>query len=255
VTLNINAMLFICSLTFLAGLVDSIAGGGGLISLPAYLSVGIPPQMAVATNKLSSASGTFIAFIRFVRSGKIAWKSAVASAIGALPGSYIGARLVLTINELYLRYLLLMLLPIVAILILRNKRFGETDRSGELSNTRIIGISLIIGLVIGTYDGFFGPGTGTFLILAYTSLIGFNLAIASGNTKVVNLTSNIGALATFIVLGKVAYGIGIPAALTGILGNWIGSGLAVKSGAKIIRPVFIFVVGLLFIKILYDFVL
>jgi uncharacterized membrane protein YfcA len=251
-TLNTSTILFVCTLTFLAGLIDSIAGGGGLISLPAYISAGVPLHLAVATNKLSSASGTFFAFIRFVKNGQIHWRSASFSALAAFPGSYLGARLILVIDELYLKYLLLFILPIIAILVLRSKRFGETDSSDKLSKTQIIVISIMMGFIIGAYDGFFGPGTGTFLILAYTGLIGFNLATASGNTKVVNLTSNVSALITFIVMDKVVYAIGIPAALTGILGNWIGAGLAVKKGAKITRPVFISVVVLLFLKLLYD---
>jgi uncharacterized membrane protein YfcA len=174
--------------------------------------------------------------------------------VAAFPGSYLGARLILIIDEEYLRYLLLFILPIIAILVIRSKQFGETDRTDKYSKFQIFALSVITGFIIGAYDGFFGPGTGTFLILVYTSLIGFNLATASGNTKVVNLASNIGALITFIVMGKVVYAIGIPAAITGILGNWIGAGLAVKRGAKIIRPVFIFVVILLFLKLLYDLI-
>jgi uncharacterized membrane protein YfcA len=113
-------------------------------------------------------------------------------------------------------------------------------------------LSLLIGFAIGAYDGFFGPGTGTFLMLAFTGLTGFSLATASGNAKVVNLASNIAALIAFAINGTVMLSIGIPAAISGMAGNWLGSGLAVKNKAKIIRPVFGLAVGLLFAKIVWD---
>jgi uncharacterized protein len=250
---DIYTILFVCLFIFIAGFIDSIAGGGGLISLPAYLSAGLPPHLALGTNKFSSTFGTFVAFSRFLKNGKISYKSALASVACALPGSYLGTRLTLLINEVYLRYILIILLPCIIVLVLVRKNFGDKDTSSSLSTIKIITLSAITGLVIGAYDGFFGPGTGTFLILIYTGIMGFNLTTASGNTKVVNLASNIAALATFIVMGKVIYLIGIPAAFAGILGNWIGSGLAIKNGAKVIRPIFLAVVILLFFKVLYDF--
>lgn len=252
--IDLMSVILVCSLIFLAGFIDAIAGGGGLISLPAYLSVGLPAHLAIGTNKFSSAFGTFVSFIRFVKSGRINYKSALASVAGALPGSWLGARLTLLIDEVYLKYILVILLPFIVILVVTRKNFGENDTSFKLSNIKMIILSTLSGLVIGSYDGFFGPGTGTFLILVYTGILGFNLTTASGNTKVVNLASNISALATFIVMGKVVYAIGIPAALAGILGNWLGSGLAIKNGAKVIRPFFIIVVSILFAKILYDFI-
>jgi uncharacterized protein len=250
--LDIYHIILICSLIFLAGFIDSIAGGGGLISLPAYLSAGLPPHLALGTNKFSSTFGTFVSFIRFMKNGQINFKPALASVAGALPGSYLGARLTLLVNEAYLKYILIILLPVIVVLVISKKDFGEKDTSAKLSLPGIIALSVLTGLVIGAYDGFFGPGTGTFLILIYTGIMGFNLTTASGNTKVVNLASNISALATFIIMGKVVYAIGIPAALAGILGNWLGSGLAIKNGSKVIRPFFLIAVTLLFLKLLYD---
>lgn len=247
-----NMLFIICPLVFLAGFVDSIAGGGGLISLPSYTFIGLPAHFVLGTNKFSSSFGTFFSTMRFMKNGKIHYKSAVASVISALLGSFLGAKAALALDEVYLKYVLIVLLPIIAIFILTRRGFGEEDKSFNLSSKKIISLSLLSGLLIGAYDGFFGPGTGTFLILMYTGVIGFNLTTASGNAKIVNLASNIAAVLTFIASGKVAYQIGIPAALCGILGNWIGSGLAIKRGAKVIRPVFISVIALLFIKIGVD---
>ena len=245
-------LLIICPLTFLAGFIDSIAGGGGLISLPSYLLIGLPSHAALGTNKLSSSFGTLVATIRYAKNRQILYKSAIPAALAAFAGSWLGALLALSFEEKFLRIILVVILPAIVIFFLANKKFGNETRAAVLSDTRIIVLSVLTGLVIGTYDGFFGPGAGTFLILAFTGIIGFDLTTASGNAKVVNLASNISALATFIFSGSVIYAIGIPAAVSGILGNWIGSGLAVKGGAKVIKPVFVCAAGLLFVKVLSD---
>ncbi|MDP4092964.1 MAG: TSUP family transporter [Bacillota bacterium] len=245
-------IITVCPLIFVAGFVDSIAGGGGLISLPAYLFAGLPVHYAYGTNKLSSTFGTMFSAFRFLKNGKIHLKSAVAAVISALFGSYLGAKAALALSDIYLRYFLIIMLPVAAVFIITRKKFGEENRISYLSGFKIFGLSLLIGLVMGVYDGFFGPGTGTFLILLFTGVIGFNLTVASGNAKLVNLASNIAALVTFSADSKVFFELGIPAAIFGIAGNWLGSGLAIKNGAKIIKPVLVVVIILLFAKILYD---
>jgi uncharacterized membrane protein YfcA len=242
----------ICLLIFLAGFIDSIAGGGGLISLPAYLFAGLPMHNAIATNKFSSAFGTSISTFRFIRSKNIHFKSAFSSVIGAFIGSFAGAKLALAIDEIYLKYFLLIVLPFIAFLVLSKKDFGVEDKTFRLTNSKIIFLSGLSGLLIGAYDGFFGPGTGMFLILVYTGVIGFDIKTASGNAKIVNLSSNIAALIAYLVSGKVLFTIAIPAALFGVLGNWIGSGIAIKKGAKIIKPVTILIMIILFARIIYD---
>lgn len=252
--ITFDMIIIVCLLTFTAGFVDSIAGGGGLISLPAYVAVGIPYHFALGTNKFSSSFGTLFSTIRFMKNRKIHYKSALTSAAAALLGSFMGAEIALLISQKYLKYCMVTLLPVIAIFILTRRNFGESDNAVNLTGKRIIALSVLSGLIIGAYDGFFGPGTGTFLILIYTGVLGFNLTTASGNAKVVNLASNISAVITFLANGKVVLAIGIPAALTGILGNWIGSGLAIKKGAKIIRPVLIGALALLLLKIASDLI-
>lgn len=249
---TLNMILIICPLTFLAGFIDSIAGGGGLISLPSYLFIGLPSHAALGTNKLSSSFGTLAATFRYARSGKVHYKSAVSAAVAALAGSYMGAMLALAFDEKILRILLVIVLPVIAVFMFIKNKFGSESRVDSISTRKVVLLSIAAGFVIGAYDGFFGPGTGTFLILVFTGLIGFDLTTASGNAKVVNLASNIAAVATFIANGAVIYAIGIPAAICGVLGNWIGSGMAIRSNSKIIRPVFIGVVALLFAKVLWD---
>ncbi|MBR5468022.1 MAG: TSUP family transporter [Firmicutes bacterium] len=245
-------LLFICPCTFLAGLIDSSAGGGGLISLPAYLVAGLPPHAALATNKCSSTFGTMFSTANFIRNGKINFRAALPAAVMALLGSHIGAKLSMLANETVLRYIMIVAVIAIAIFITVKKDFGSTDNSGKYTKTRMFIMSVIIGFVIGMYDGFFGPGTGTFLILSFSAFAGFDLLTASGNAKLVNLASNVAAFLTFAFSGEILFAIGIPAALTGIAGNIVGSNLALKKGSKYIRPMFILALTLLLLKLIAD---
>lgn len=243
-------------LIFLAGFVDSIAGGGGLISLPAYLFIGVPSHFALGTNKLSSTIGTIFSTLRYAKGRAIIYHVGIPSVIGALIGSHLGAKIALSLSTGTLKVVLTFLIPVAAIFVLLSRTNERKDSAQLFTNkfgkTKTYMTSLIIGLIIGLYDGFFGPGTGTFLIILYVSILNIDHISASGTAKIVNLSSNIGALSTFIIGGKVLYTLGLPAALFGILGNWIGSGLALKKGAKIIKPIMLGVLVMLFVKILSD---
>ncbi|NFH70723.1 sulfite exporter TauE/SafE family protein [Clostridium botulinum] len=248
-----GVLLIICPLVFLAGIIDAVAGGGGIISLPAYIFAGIPIHMAYGTNKFASCIGTSISSIKFFRSGNIKIKSALLSAAGALIGSWFGAQIVLLLNEKYLNYCLIIILPIVSLFLLFNRNFGVKNKK-QLSNKKLYILSFIIGLLLGAYDGFFGPGTGTFLVICFTGILGFNLITASGNAKIVNLASNFSALIAYILGGKVMFSIGIPAAVCAIAGNYLGAHLAIKNGDKIIKPIIFVAIGLLFIKVIFDLI-
>ena len=247
--ITFTAFIIICPLVFLAGLIDSIAGGGGLISLPAYLLAGVPVHHAIATNKLSSCLGTTVSTIRYCKNKYADLTSAIPSVICALIGSSIGARLSLSVSERLLEYLLLLVLPVTAYFVLKKKDYASTS-SRKLRRSLVIFLCCIISFIIGMYDGFYGPGTGTFLILLYTGICGMDMKTASGNTKLVNLSSNLAALITFLVNGQVIFVLGIVAALFGIAGNYVGSGLVMKKGAAAIKPVIVLVLVILFVKIL-----
>ncbi|KIL08267.1 membrane protein [Clostridium botulinum] len=248
-----GVLLIICPLVFLAGIIDAVAGGGGIISLPAYIFAGIPIHIAYGTNKFASCIGTSISSIKFFKSGNIKIKSALLSAAGALIGSWFGAQIVLLLNEKYLNYCLIIILPIVSLFLLFNRNFGVKNKK-ELSNKKLYILSFIIGLFLGAYDGFFGPGTGTFLVICFTGILGFNLITASGNAKIVNLASNFSALIAYILGGKVMFSIGVPAAVCAIAGNYLGAHLAIKNGDKIIKPIIFVAIGLLFIKVIFDLI-
>jgi len=252
--ITLNTYLIILPIIFIAGFIDSIAGGGGLISLPIYFIAGLPPHNALANNKFSSFFGTFLSTIRFFHHGMIDIKIALISAVFALIGSYLGTSSIIHIEPSFVKYILVILLPIIVIFTLLNKDLGKHNTTHEVEQKKKILLSIITGFAIGFYDGFFGPGTGTFLIFIFVLVMKYDLIVANGNTKVVNLASNMAAVITFIIHGKIIFLIGIPAAIMGILGNYFGSRYVVKNGNKLIRPMFLFVFILLFIKIIWDII-
>lgn len=246
--------MIVCPLVFLAGLVDSIAGGGGLISLPAYFLAGVPAHMALGTNKLGSAMGTTISTARYIKNGylqgRILASMAAASAASALAGSTIGSRLSLLASENMIEHLMIVILPIVAFYVLKNKNMGDNEKTNTLPIRKVYLITIAAGFVVGMYDGFYGPGTGTFLLLILTGAARMNLRTASGITKVINLSSNIAALVTFLLSGNVIYPLGLAAGVFCIAGHYIGSGMVVSNGQKVVRPVVLIVLLILFVKII-----
>ncbi|MBN2345470.1 MAG: TSUP family transporter [Candidatus Aminicenantes bacterium] len=252
--LTLQVYLIVLPAVFLAGLVDSIAGGGGLLSVPAYMAAGLPPHFVLGNNKFSSSFGTLCSTLRYHRHGLIDLPLALLSALVALAGSFLGTSAVLLLRPDFLRYLLLVLIPLAAVLILSNRSFGREDRSQSRPRRHNYLIAAPAALLIGFYDGFFGPGTGTFLILVFTLALKYDLVAANANTKVVNLASNLAAVATFVVHGKVLFLLGVPAALAGIAGNLLGSKLVIRRGSRLIRPVFVLTLLLLFGKVLYDLI-
>jgi len=251
---TLSILPIVCPLVFLGGLIDAVAGGGGLITLPAYLLAGLPPHLASGTNKCGNAFGTFLSTGRFLKRGDVHLPTALTAAAGALLGAWLGAKLNMVVPEQALYYLMLAVVPVMAVFLLFKRDFGTEDRSGELGRGRLLALSGGIGLAVGAYDGFFGPGAGTFLMLAFTGLCRFDLLTASGNTKMANSASNLASLIAFALGGEVMWTVGIPAALCGIAGNYVGSSLALKKGAKLIRPMFLVVLSLLILRLVWDLV-
>ena len=246
--LELKTYLIVCPLVFLASLLNAIAGGGGLISLPAYLIAGIPPHYAIGTNKLSSSIGTAVAAYRYWKNRYMDLALALPCVVVAFLGSSAGASLSLIVPEKILQYLLVFILPIVAYFVLKNKNIESNQK--PLPRKQVYIIAIIASFMIGGYDGFYGPGTGTFLILVYTGLAKIDIKTASGNSKLINLTSNTAAVFTFLINGKVLLLLGGVAALFSIAGSYIGSGLVIKNGYKIVRPVIIVVLLIMFVSII-----
>lgn len=240
-------------LIFLASFVDAIAGGGGLISLPAYYLAGVDPKLALGTNKLSSSLGTLTASLVFIKNKKVDFKSLVFATFTAFIGSFIGATIAKSLSSDFLSLFLVVVLPLMLIFTLKNKNFS-TENITKLNNKKILYISSsLIGLSVGFYDGFFGPGAGVLYMLGF-NFIGFDIIKSSGNAKIVNFTSNIGSLISYVIGGHVFFALGIPAMAFSVLGGFIGSKLVLEKGSKIIKPVLIFVVFLMLFKILVDII-
>ena len=241
--------LIVCPLVLLAGFVDSVAGGGGVISLPAYLLAGIPVKLAAGTNKLANGCGTALAAAKYAKSGNVDWACALPAAAFSLLGSTIGTSFAVYMKDEVLKLIILAALPAVAVILLfvRKKDTGE-EPLRELPRGRIILLSSLIGLGIGIYDGLIGPGTGTFLTLAFSLALGFTLLRASGCARMANLASNISSLVVYLMHGDVLFAVGIPAIACSMLGNYLGSRFAIRGGSAKIRLVMFAVLALLFIK-------
>lgn len=245
-------ILTVCPLIFMASAIDAIAGGGGLISLPAYYLAGLPPVLAAGSNKFSASFGTLIASVKYARSGKVHWAAAIFAVLGALPGSWLGAELLKIAPETLVRMILLIGVPAMAVVMLIKKPEETGENVSQAKSARERLLCFAIGLAIGFYDGFFGPGTGTMLIILFTLLIKMNAVTASGTAKIVNLASNVGSLISFVTGGCVLYALAIPAMFCAAAGGYVGSSLAIKGGAKVIRVVMLVVMAMLLVKIAWD---
>ena len=248
--LELQTYLIVLPLVFLAGFIDSIAGGGGLISLPAYLIAGLPAHLASGTNKMSAVFGTALATAKYGKDKTIVYKAAIPAVAGALPGAWLGAKLQMLVPERTVYIFMMAAIPVIALTMLL--RSDKLDR-GAGAETVKMWVCFVIGLVIGAYDGFFGPGTGTFLMMAFSMFCGLDLVHANGSAKLVNLSSNLAALVGFFGGSNVLIALAIPAAVCNMAGAYLGSHLAVKKGAKIIRPVFFIVLALLLGTVIYRF--
>ena len=243
-------VLLVCFGVFCASFMDAIGGGGGIISLPTYLLAGLPMHYALGTNKLSSCIGTVASTVRYVKNGYVDWLLGIPSIALALVGAHLGTKLHLAMDEQYLKLILLIVLPVIAVILLKKKDLPENR--GPLNERLRRGIVWGASFVFGAYDGFYGPGTGTFLLLSFCYLAKVDVRTASGNVKLVNLASNVGAVFTSLAAGKVLVPLGLISAVFATAGQYFGAGLALKNGSKIVRPVILFVILLLAGKVLLE---
>ena len=248
-TLTVSMFLIVCPLAFLAGFLDSIAGGGGMITLPAYYLAGLPPALAAGTNKLSAAMGTVVAAANYGRAGKINYRTGIPAVLGALVCGTLGALVLTSLPQNVVRILVLCCIPVAAVFTLRKPKLRQGRAFGEKT---LLLLSLLVGCAIGFYDGLIGPGTGTFLILLFMQIFRMEAVEASGTAKIVNLASNVAALASFLFTGHVLVLLGIPAGLCTMVGAYFGSCMTIKKGGRLIRLMMIAVLALLLLKILAD---
>ena len=240
----------LCIVTFIAGLIDSIAGGGGLLRLPAVLIAGFSPQQALGTNKFVGAIGTGAAMLNFARKGLILWKLAFIGIPCALLGSAAGSKCILAFDPQTAGKILIALLPVAAMITLIPRRSKSCKDSFTSKDVYLL--TPRICFCVGFYDGFFGPAAGSFYALAFVTLCGFNLAKATAHAKLLNATSNIGGLLLFILGGKVIWATGFVMLVGQFLGARMGSRLVLSKGQKLIRPMIVIVSAVMSAKLLYD---
>lgn len=240
-------LLFAASL--IAGWIDSIAGGGGLITIPVLLGVGLPPQMVLGTNKFQASFGSFTAAYYYVHKGVAPLRHARLGIMFTLLGSAFGTWAVQQIDPSALNIIIPFLLLGIAIYMLFTPSVGEAEQHPRLSPTTFY---VAFGIGLGFYDGFFGPGVGSFWAIAFVGLLGFDLLKATGYTKVMNFTSNIVSCALFLAGGHVLVTAGLVMAVGQIVGARIGSGMVVARGVKLIKPIFVVIVILTTLKLLYN---
>jgi uncharacterized membrane protein YfcA len=240
----------LCGFAFIAGLIDAVAGGGGLIQVPALFAVfpSAPPPLLLGTNKFSALAGTTLATVRYRMSVPIPWRALLPAAAVVGVGALVGAKTVSLVDPTILRPMLVILLVVIAAYVLLRPNFGE----GAAQPKKLGGLFFVTVAIFGFYDGFFGPGAGSVLMFVLVRFFGHDFLRAAMTTKVLNWTSNFSALVIFAISGNVLYAAAIPMAVFNTAGGFIGAHLAVQRGRKFIRGMFLLVVSLLLAKLIGD---
>ena len=248
-TIEGSLEIILIAVAFIAGAIDAIAGGGGLIVMPALLLSGMPVVTALGTSKLQAVFGSASATLHYARKGLVdlrtQWKAALLCAVLA----FFGAKLVAFLPKEILTIALPIILILVALFFAFAPRLSDDDKTARM---KPVAFAMLIAPMIGFYDGIFGPGAGTFYMLGFVGLAGYGLTRATAHTKLLNLSSNIGALIAFMLLGAVDYKLGLMMGVAQFLGARLGAGMAVKNGAKLIRPLLVVTSIVLAIKLIIN---
>lgn len=250
----LHVVLLLVAAAFVAGWVDAVVGGGGLIQLPALLiglSANTPVATVSGTNKLSSVAGTGTATATYLRKVRVGWRTTLPLMACAYAGSTLGAQLVKLLPKQAFTPIVLVVLVVVGTYTVRRPSLGLVQELRHTGGAHTLRLALI-GLVIGIYDGFIGPGTGTFFVIALVALLGYGFLEATALTKLANLTTNVAALVVLGSSGHVLWGLGAVMAAANLTGGYLGARMAIRHGNAFVREVFLVVVGLLAVKLAWD---
>ena len=248
-TLTFELVALLMAVSLVAGFVDAIAGGGGLLTVPALLASGLPPAQALATNKLQGSFGSLSAALHFVRAGMVSLREMRLAIVCTFVGAAAGALAVQVLPREALARVVPLLLVFAVVY------FVFSPRVSDLHGERRVGdatFALLVGTLVGFYDGFFGPGTGSFFVIAFIALLGMSVRAATARTKVLNFTSNFAALLLFVAGGKAVWSVGLPMALGQFVGGRLGAGVVIGHGARVVKPVLVVVSLLMTVKVLAD---
>lgn len=246
-------IILLCLAAFAAGFIDAIVGGGGLIQTPMGLILlpNLPVSTVVGTLKIPAFSGTAFAAFQYLKKVVIEWKLLFLMMFLAVPSAFLGSTLLTYVSNDFMKPLLLVVLSLLLIYTYAKKNFGQSTGKEISSKKRII-YAVVISIIVGFYDGFIGPGTGSFFVVAFIALLGFDFLHASANAKMVNLATNFGSICLFMIKGKIIWSIAIPMAVSNGLGGWLGAKLAINKGNGFIRIFFLVVVIGTLIRFAYD---
>lgn len=241
-------LIFICPMLFLAGIIDGVAGGGGIIALPSYIMTGMPLNVAYGCNKMQSLLGTSASLFKYAKSGYTDMKIALITSVTAILGAFVSTRIMLSLSDNAIKAIICAAMCfVVALTLLIHKLQGGEKISVKISRKYVF-LGLLTGFVLGLYDGFFGPGGGTVAMMIFVLLFGYDIRVGTGNGKVVIVISNFIALINYIAEGCILYEIAIPASVCNIIGSYIGANLAVKHGQKIVKKFMVAVVVVLLMQ-------
>ncbi|MBC5841970.1 TSUP family transporter [Flavobacterium sp. F-380] len=243
----------LCVAAFVAGFIDAIVGGGGLIQTPAGLVLlpNLPVSTVVGTLKIPAFSGTSFAAYQYMKKVTMNWKLLFIMMALALPSAFLGSTLLTYMSNDFMKPLLLFILSLLAIYTYAKKNFGQ-HVAKDMSDAQQIINAVLISVIVGFYDGFIGPGTGSFFVVAFIALMGFDFLHASANAKMVNLATNFGSICLFVIKGKIIWAIAIPMAASNAFGGWLGAKLAINKGNGFIRVFFLVVVIATLVRFAYD---
>lgn len=251
-----DILFYLCSAAFVAGFIDSIVGGGGLIQTP--LSLAFLPNLSISsvigTLKIPAFSGTSIATYQYLKKVKVDWQLFLFMAICAFTSAFIGSQLLTVVSNEFMKPLLLVILIALAIYTIFKKDFGQAVER-DIPYRKVVIYGCIVSIVVGFYDGFIGPGTGTFFILGFVSLLGMDFLKASTNAKLINLATNFGSICLFLIKGQIIWKIALPMAVCNALGGFVGAKLAISKGNQFIRYIFIFVILLSICRFGYEVII
>ncbi|HLO73606.1 MAG TPA: TSUP family transporter [Flavobacterium sp.] len=246
-------ILFLCIASFVAGFIDAIVGGGGLIQTPAALILlpNVPVASIIGTLKIPGFSGTSIATYQYLKRVNVNWKLFAVMALVSFTFAYLGSSLLNVMQNDFMKPLLFAILILLLLYTYLKKDFGQYQ-SNKLSSKQHYFYAILISIVLGFYDGFIGPGTGSLLIMAFIAFLGFDFLQASANAKLVNLATNFGSITLFVLKGKIIWAVAIPMAICNATGSWLGARLAISKGNGFIRVFFLIIVSIALLRFGYD---
>ena len=246
-------LIYLVPLLFIAGVLDGIAGGGGIISLPAYLLTGMPIHSAYACNKLQSGLGTFCSGFKYVKEGFADIKITLFALPFTIGASFLSTRLIMNTDSETVKLIVICCIPIAVVLMFSRRKISQKTVNRRSLTVKNVLLSMLAGTLLGTYDALFGPGGGTIAMILFSMLLGYDLRAANGNGKMIIVASNITAVLNYILSGYMIYHVAIPCALANMIGSYIGASIVIKKGEKIVFPAMFVVIGMLVIQTLAGF--